>query len=313
MRSLARTCLAALALMLGQHTLHAAEPAGPTVLPSQPRPIPPGPLAAVARALERPPGTPRFPYGRQARGTRAVYWQLRGCSPGQLDALLRAVHSQPVWLRQLTAELSAAGFDPHAAIVQAEGAKLLWQLVPYEYPPLAALARFGQADTTSTAFYDPRSGRISLSEKTARWPRAVSLVHEAMHAQQSEPGPVTWAMLQAEPWSARTWLYSAMRDRPRAMDAAVELGPSLASGLAILELYKRCNDHAPAVQARLALPSGRSLSLEWMLRQAHQHGIFGDTPLARELGALPMNVRGINELLGDVQVGRQFVSSLVGE
>ena len=274
-------------------------------------PIPPGPLAAVQAALERPSGTPAFPYGKQHRGTLLVYWELRRYPAERLNALELAVHGQPNWLRQLTAEADAGGFDPHAAPAQVEGARLLWELVPFQYPPLEGLEHGRQADTTATTFYDPASGVVSLSERIARWPRAVSLLHEAMHAQQSQPGPVTWEMLVARPWAPRTWLYSAMRDSPRAMDVAVELGPSLASGLAIAELYHRCRPLGSAIESRLATPSGRSLSVEWMLRQAHRHGIFGDTELARSLGERHSQVAGINELLGETTAGRQFVKSLV--
>jgi hypothetical protein len=273
-------------------------------------PIPPGPLAAVRAALQRPLGTPAFPYGKQHRGTLLVYWQLRRYPAERLNALELAVHGQPNWLRQLTAEADAGGFDPHAPPAQVEGARLLWELVPFEYPPLEALEHGRQADTTATTFYDPASGVVSLSQRTARWPRAVSLLHEALHAQQSQPGLVTWEMLGTRPWSPRTWLYSAMRDNPRAMDLAVELGPSLASGLAIAELYHRCRPGGAAIEARLVTPSGRSLSVEWMLRQAHRHGVFGDTALARALGERHARAAGINELLGETSAGRQFVTSL---
>ncbi|HEY5312968.1 MAG TPA: hypothetical protein VIK18_10635 [Pirellulales bacterium] len=313
-----RLSLIALALALAPLEVRAATPGGADGS-GQPPPIPPGPLHAVAAALERPPGTPAFPYGIQSHGTQRVYDELRACPAEQLDALERAIHRQPTWLRQLTAEVDCGGFDPHAPPAQVEGARLLWQLVPFQYPPLESIPRGRQADTTSTAFYDPLSGTVSLSEQIARWPRAVSLLHEAMHAQQSAPGPVTWAMLIAEPRTPRTWLYSAMRDNPRAMDAAVELGPSLVSGLAIVELYHRCRPDAAELRTRLVAPSGRSLSVEWMLRQAHRHGLFGDTPQARllgagrSLGAVPSGLVGINALLGESPAGRQFVKSLVGE
>ncbi|HEX4147567.1 MAG TPA: hypothetical protein VHY20_01210, partial [Pirellulales bacterium] len=188
-------------------------------------PIPPGPLAAVQSALQRPAGTPDFPYGQQSLATQLVYQQLCRYPADRLAALELAVHRQPKWLAQLTAETDAGGFDPHAAPAQIEGARLLWQLMPYQYPPLESLERGRQADTTATTFYDPTSGVVSISERIARWPRAVSLLHEALHAQQSQPGPVTWPMLAAAPWTPRTWLYSAMRHNPRAMDVAVELGP----------------------------------------------------------------------------------------
>ncbi|HEX3656747.1 MAG TPA: hypothetical protein VHV55_13105 [Pirellulales bacterium] len=315
MQRFAGITLLTLALACAPLDVRAAPPvrAAGAVAHDQPLPIPPGPLDAVAAALERPPGTPAFPYGVQSHGTQAVYDVLRVCPAEQLDALERAIHRQPTWLRQLTAEVDAGGFDPHAPPAQVAGARLLWQLVPYQYPPLESISRGRQADTTSTAFYDPISGVVSLSEQIARWPRAVSLLHEAMHAQQSAPGTVTWAMLIAEPRTPRTWLYSAMRDNPRAMDAAVELGPSLASGLAIVELYHRCLPKTPELSTRLVAPSGRSCSVEWMLRQAHLHGMFGDTPLARSLGAMPSSVAGINELLGESTAGRQFVKSLVGD
>jgi hypothetical protein len=316
--------LLALALAIAPAEVRAATPGGGTPdhttagnttadNTAQPLPIPPGPLHAVAAALQRPPGTPAFPYGIQSRGTQAVYHELRACPAEQLDALEGAVHRQPTWLRQLTAEVEAGGFDPHAPAAQVAGARLLWELVPYQYPPLENISHGRQADTTSTAFYDPISGVVSLSEQIARWPRAVSLLHEAMHAQQSAPGPVTWAMLIAEPWTPRTWLYSAMRDNPRAMDTAVELGPSLVSGLAIVELYHRCRPDRAALGTRLVTPSGRWLSVEWMLRQAHHHGMFGDTPLARMLHAAHTRVIGIHELLGESPAGRQFVHSLVAE
>jgi hypothetical protein len=151
---------------------------------------------------------------------------------------------------------------------------------------------------------------VELGPQPGRWPRAVSLIHEAMHAQQSQPGPVSLGLLDLAPWSARTWTYSATRDNPRALEAAVECGPSLLTGMAIVELYHRTLPRAPALRSALVMPSGRAWNSEWMLRQAHRFGVFGDTPTARALGYQHSQVVGINDLLGGTQPGRQFVLQL---
>jgi hypothetical protein len=273
--------------------------------------LPAGPFSAVVAALRRPPQTPAFPYGRQHAGTQAVYSLLRARPESELDDLCDTLHRDSAWLRQLTEEARRQGFDPLDARVQVAGGALLWQLVPFEYPPLRPAAP-GRLKAKSTSLYDPVSGTVELGPQPARWPRAVSLIHEAMHAMQSQPGPVSYGLLNRVPWSARTWTYSATRDNPRALEAAVECGPSLLTGMAIVELYHRTLPAAPNLRAALVMPSGRAWNSEWLLRQAHRFGVFGDTPTARALGYQHTQVVGINDLLGGTQAGRQFVRQLSG-
>ena len=189
---------------------------------------------------------------------------------------------------------------------------LLWQLVPFQYPPLESLEHGRQADTTATTFYDPASGVVSLSERIARWPRAVSLLHEALHAQQSQPGPVSWAMLGTRPWIAADMALFGHARQPPGDGRGRGAGPIAGQRIG----HCRAVSSLPAGQSgdrsRLDVPSGRSLSVEWMLRQAHRHGVFGDTAgWPGALGARHGQVVGINELLGETTAGRQFVSSLV--
>jgi hypothetical protein len=271
--------------------------------------LPAGPLSAVADAVRRPPHTPAFPYGRQHASTQAVYFLLRSRPASELDGLRDTLHRDSAWLRQLTDEARLQGFDPLDARVQAEGGALLWQLVPFEYPPLGPAAP-GRLQAKSTSLYDPVTGTVELGSQPGRWPRAVSLIHEAMHAMQSQPGPVSFSLLNRAPWSARTWTYSATRDNPRALEAAVECGPSLLTGIATAELYHRVLPGAPDLRAALVMPSGRTWNSEWLLRQAHRFGVFGDTPTARALGYRHDRVVGINDLLGGTQPGRQFVRQL---
>jgi hypothetical protein len=263
----------------------------------------------VAAALDRPPQTPAFPYGEQHAATRSMYWLLRDRSASELDDLCRTLHRDSTWLRQLTDEMNRQGFDPLDHRVQEAGGALVWKLVPFEYPPLREAPR-GKLPGKATSLYDPVSGTVELGPQPGRWPRAVSLLHEAMHALQSEPGPVSFRLLDRSPWNARTWTYSATRENPQALEAAVETGPSLLTGIATAELYHCVLPDAPRLRAMLAVRSGRSWSSEWLLRQAHRFGVFGDTPTARELGYQHAQVVGINELLGGTVPGRQFVLEL---
>ena len=139
----------------------------------------------------------------------------------------------------------------------------------------------------------------------------MSLVHEAMHGLQSEPGSVSWELLAASPWSARTWTYSASRDNPRALALAVECGPSLLNGLLMTELYSRVLPAAPSLRSTLAVPSGRVYSSDWLLRQAHRWGIFGDSATARALGGRHERPASIDELLGQTAAGRKFVREML--
>ncbi len=102
--------------------------------------LPAGPFSAVAAAVSRPPRTPPFPYGREHAGTQAVYFLLRTRPASELDDLCDVLHRDSAWLRQLTEEARRQGFDPLDAQVQIEGGALLWQLVPFEYPPLRPAA-----------------------------------------------------------------------------------------------------------------------------------------------------------------------------
>ena len=272
--------------------------------------LPAGPLSAITDAVRRPPQTPAFPYGRQHSGTQAVYFLLRTRPASELDQLCDNLHRDSGWLRQLTDEVHRQGFDPLDPRVQAAGGALLWQIVPFEYPPLRPAAT-GRLNAKSTSLYDPVTGAVELGPQPARWPRAVSLIHEAMHAMQSQPGPVSFDLLNRMPWGPRTWTYSATREHPQALVAAVECGPSLLTGIATAELYHRVLPDAPNLRTALVMPSGRTWSSEWLRRQAHRFGVFGETPTARALGYEHTQVVGINDLLGGTHAGRQFVLQLL--
>jgi hypothetical protein len=290
-------------------------------------PIPTSPLSAISAAVQRMTSTPGFPYGRQYLATRDMYFLLRTQPAENLKRLQDSLHRDSVWLRQLTEEIRGQGFDPANSTVQAEGGKLLWELVPFQYPPLQPVllqpvaaqplalqpAFSPKSKGNSTAFYDPVSGTVRLASQAGRWPRAVSLLHEAMHAMQSEPGKVSATLMRQAPWTAKTWLYYATRERPLALEAAVECGPSLLTGIATSELYHRALPGAPAIRAALVTPAGRAYNTEWLLRQAHRFGVFGDSATARALGYSHREIVGINDLLGSTSAGRQFLLGLLPE